>query len=212
MRTVGIILKESRLAKGLTFVDIERETKIRVKFLEAIEADDYTKLPSVSYAKGFVKNYSDYLGLNSSNILAFFRRQIQEVPRSSLLPKGISEPLNRSWFQLTPGRFLALVLAGLALLFLGYLGLQYRTLQQPPTLVVNQPKDNFVTNISRLDILGKSDPDATVIVNNVSVLVRSDGQFFDQIMLDPGVNRVVIVATSRYGKSTTVQKNVAFQQ
>lgn len=211
MRTVGIILKEARIAKGLTFADIERETKIRAKFLEAIEADDYSQLPSVSYAKGFVKNYCEFLGLNSHNILAFFRRQTHEVSRSSILPKQ-EESLNRTWFQLTPGRFLALVLVGLALLFLGYLGLQYRSLQEPPTLVVSEPKNNLANNTSRLDILGRTDPDATVTVNNVSVLVRSDGQFFDQISLDPGVNHIIIAATSRYGKTTTVRKDVAFQQ
>lgn len=211
MRTVGTILKEARLAKGLTFTDVEEKTKIRTKFLEAIEADDYSKLPSVSYAKGFVKNYADLLGLNSNNILAFFRRQTREVSRASLLPKE-SEDMGRGLFQLTPGRFLALILLGLAFLFLGYLGIQYRTLQEAPSLAVTEPKNNLVTNSSRLDILGKTDPDATVTVNNVSVLVRGDGQFFDQITLDPGINHIEITATSRFGKTTSLIKNVAYQQ
>lgn len=211
MRTVGIILKEARQAKGYTLAQVERETKIRIKFLEAIEADDYTKLPSQAYAKGFVKNYSDYLGLNSHNVLAFFRRQTKEVPRSSLLPKGVSEPLNRTWFQLTPGKFLALILAGLGIIFLSYLGLQYNRLSQSPALTVTQPKDNLVVSEARLDVFGKTDPDATVTVNNISVLVRSDGQFFDQLTLDPGVNKITITATSRYGKVTTINKDVAYQ-
>lgn len=210
MKTVGLILKETRTAKNLTLDDIEKVTKIRARFLEAIEADDYSKLPSVTYAKGFVKNYAEYLGLNTGHILAFFRRQTRETPKSSLLPKQ-EEPLNRTWLQLTPGRFLALILIGLASLFLGYLGLQYRDLQNPPTLIVSEPKDNLVSTSPRLDVLGKTDSDATITVNNISVLVRSDGQFFDQITLDQGINHVVFVATSRYGKTTTIQKNVAYQ-
>lgn len=211
MKTVGSILHEARISKGLLLDQVERDTKIRQKFLEAMESDDYSKLPSVAYAKGFVKNYSEYLGLNSNNVLAFFRRQTKEAPRSSLLPKGVADSLNKSVFQLTPGRFLAVLLTGLGALFLIYLGFQYRKLQQPPVLTIEQPKDKFVTNQRRLDILGSTDADATITINNVSVVVRSDGKFFDQVTLDPGVNQIVISATSRYGKSATVKREVAYQ-
>jgi len=137
MKTVGEVLKDSRVEHAYSIHDIEQGTKIRAKFVEAIEADDFSKLPSLSYAKGFVKNYSDFLGLDSDKILAFFRRQTNETPKSSLLPKGMEEPLNRSLLQLTPGRFIALIIIGLVSLFLLYLGFQYRALQQPPTLIID---------------------------------------------------------------------------
>src|SRR5690348_7972404 len=118
MKTVGSILHEARVAQKTTLAAAEQATKIRLKFLEAIESDDYSKLPSVSYAKGFVKNYSEYLGLDSGMVMAFFRRQTADVARSSLLPKEELEALNKSFFQLTPGKFLAFVLAVLVIVFL----------------------------------------------------------------------------------------------
>ena len=212
MKTVGKMLRDSRVARGYTVGDIEQGTKIRVKFLEAIEADDFTKLPSLSYAKGFVKNYSDFLGLDSGRTLAFFRRQTNETPKSSLLPKGMEGSLNRSLWQLTPGRFVALIIIGLVSLFLLYLGFQYRALQQPPALVIDSPANHAVVGDSRLEILGKTNPDATVTINGVSVLVRGDGRFFDQVALDPGVNKFTVVATSRLGKSTTVVRDIGLKQ
>lgn len=212
MRTVGTILRETREKKGLTLPAVEASTKIRKKYLEAMEDDQYNRLPSPAYAKGFVKNYSEYLGLNSKNMIAFFRRQIAEVPKSSLLPKGVADPLNKPVFRLTPGNFLAFILFGMVTMVLGYFGLQYQKLQQPPELVIESPKEQTVTSERRIDILGKTDPDATVTVNSVSVLVRSDGQFFDQIQLIPGVNKITILATSRYGKTNTVTREVAFQE
>lgn len=211
MKTVGGILQEARIAKKIKLEEAEQATKIRLKFLEAIETDDYSVLPSVSYAKGFVKNYSEYLGLDSRMVLAFFRRQTLEVTRSSLLPKGIEEPLNRSFFRLTPGKFLALILAILAVVFLAYFGLQYSKLNAPPSLSVESPQNQLVTTERRVDILGKTDPDATVTVNGISVLVRSDGKFFDQVALEGGVNKITIVATSRYGKITTIVREVGMQ-
>ncbi|OGG35873.1 hypothetical protein A2363_04660 [Candidatus Gottesmanbacteria bacterium RIFOXYB1_FULL_47_11] len=211
MKTVGNILHDARIAKKLPLEQAEAATKIRLKFLEAIEQDDYSTLPSLSYAKGFVKNYSEFLGLDSGMVLAFFRRQTTDVTRSSLLPKSEAAALNKSPLQLTPGKFLAGLLAALVLVFLGYLGLQYRKLNQAPVLSVDAPKNQLVIQEPRVDILGKTDSDATVTVNGTSVLVRTDGKFFDQVSLTPGVNKITIVATSRFGKSTTIVREVGLQ-
>jgi len=211
MKTVGSMLKEARFAKGYTLEEVESATKIRIKFLSAIEADDFSVLPTVTYAKGFVKNYSEYLGLDSHTILAFFRRQTLETPKSSLLPKGMAEPLNSPFFRLTPGRFLALVLTFLVVMFLLYLGIQYRTIRQPPKLTVDSPKQQEITHDRRIEVLGRTDPDATVTINGTSVLVRSDGRFFDQITLESGVNTVTVVAISRFGRTTTVTREVGLR-
>lgn len=212
MKTVGEILREARITKGYSLEQVEQATKIRRKFLDAIEADDYTKLPSLAYAKGFVKNYSTFLGIDRDTVLAFFRRQTREVSRTSLLPKGMAEPLNKPWFQLTPGRFLGILGAGLGAVFLLYFGMQYRRLNQPPALAVETPKDQIVTIDKRIDVLGRTDTDATVTVNGFSLVVRSDGRFFSQVVLEPGVNTVTVVATSRFGKATTVTRKVGLQQ
>lgn len=202
MRTVGDMLREARVNKSLTLQEVEEGTKIRLKFLNAIEANDFSLMPSISYAKGFVKNYAEFLGLDAATVLAFFRRQTVEVTRSSLLPKGMNEPLNRSMLQLTPGRFITFLIITLVLMFLLYLGLQYRTLQRVPTLAIDEPQNQEVVTDKRIDVLGKTEPDATVTINGVSVLVRGDGKFFDQVNLDQGVNKLTVVATSRLGKTT----------
>lgn len=209
MKTVGSIFKEARILKGLSLEQVEKATKIRTKFLESIEADDYTTLPSSAYAKGFVKNYSDFLDLESTRVLAFFRRQTKEPPRSTLLPKEEQE-IEKTFFRLTPGRFLALFIFGLIVLFLSYLGLQYRKLQSSPSILLDSPKETLVHE-KRIDVFGKTDPDATVTVNGVSVFVRSDGRFFDQRNLEEGKNMITIVSASRYGKTTTVEKEVTYE-
>ena len=211
MKTVGSIFRQAREKKHLTLDDVERATKIRKKFLSDIERDDYANLPSPAYAKGFVKNYSDFLGLDETNVLAYYRRQTAEVPKSSLLPKKVDAALAPAPLRMTPGRFLGLLVGVLVIIFIGYLALQYRTIQLPPALSMESPKENLVSNEQRIEVLGTTDPDATVMINGVSVLVRSDGKFFDQVVLEPGVNTVMVVATSRFGKSTTIKRDVGYQ-
>lgn len=212
MKTVGFILKEARLNKKFTLAQVESATKIRLKFLEAIENDDYAKLPSLNYAKGFVKNYAEFLGLSESDVLAFFRRQTTEAPKSSLLPKSPNVTLNHSIFRLTPGRFLSGILVGLVGIFLLYFLFQYQRLNMPPNLTIISPVDQFITTVRRIDVIGLTDSDATVTINGIGVLVRSDGRFFDQVSLEIGVNKINVTATSRFGKTTTLIREVGVQQ
>ncbi len=211
MKTVGNVLKEARLAKNLTLEDVEKMTKIRAKFLDAIEQDAYQLLPSPIYAKGFVKNYGEYLGLDSTRVMAFFRRQTVDVKRLSILPNK-SEDIESKGLRITPGRFIVYLIGAFIFVFLVYFGFQYQKLYMPPTLTITTPVQESIVKEKKLDILGTTNPDATVTVNGVSVTVRSGGQFFTQVTVEPGVNTITILATSRFGKTTTVTRNVGFQQ
>jgi len=211
MNTVGTMLKEARVAKGITLADVEKQTKIRLKFLEAIEQDAYHLLPSPVYAKGFVKNYSDYLGLDSNTIMAFFRRQSVDVKRTVILPKKAQE-IETKGLRLTPGRFITMLLIGLSVLFLSYFFIQYQNLQRPPELTIIKPIHESIVGEKKLDVMGKTNGDTTVTVNGLSVSVRGDGKFFTQVTLEPGVNTITVIATSRFGKTKTEVLKVGLQQ
>lgn len=195
----------------MSLEDVEKATRIRRKFLEAIENDDYTIIPSLAYARGFIKNYSEFLGLDSHTMLAFFRRESHDISKQSLLPKRSLFPQD-SLLRLTPGRFLIFLLGVCSILFLSYFVLQYRQLQAPPPLSIEKPEKEKIVEEGKVDVIGKTAADATVTVNGVSVLVRSDGNFFDQVSLNSGVNTITITATSRYGKSTTIVRKVGLKQ
>lgn len=212
MKTVGVMLKEARIAKGLTLQHVEQATKIREKFLLGIEADDFGRLPSLSYAKGFIRNYAEYLGIPSELVMAFFRRQTEESTRSSLLPKGVSDPLNTSFLQLTPGRFIGLLVTGLFVVFLFYFGSQYRNISRTPLLQLTSPADQSIVTQERVVVEGRTDPDATVTINGVSTIIRDDGRFYELVPVVLGVNKLSIIATSKFGKTTTITREVGFQQ
>lgn len=61
---VGQALSKARQERGLTHEDVERATKIRTRYLQALERDDYDALPGAVYAQGFVKTYANYLELD----------------------------------------------------------------------------------------------------------------------------------------------------
>ena len=65
---IGRILEGARKEKGLTLEEAERSTKIRRRYLEGLERDDYTVLPDAVYARGFLKTYANFLGLDGENL------------------------------------------------------------------------------------------------------------------------------------------------
>jgi cytoskeleton protein RodZ len=61
---IGNSLREARLRQGLEFPEIEQATKIRGKYLRALEEEQFEVLPAQTYVKGFLRNYADFLGLD----------------------------------------------------------------------------------------------------------------------------------------------------
>src|ERR687896_1801383 len=64
MFEIGNSLREARLRQGLDFPEIEQGTKIRGKYLRALEDEQFDILPAQTYVKGFLRSYAEYLGLD----------------------------------------------------------------------------------------------------------------------------------------------------
>jgi len=64
MFEIGNSLREARLRQGLDFPEVEQATKIRGKYLRALEDEQFDILPGQTYVKGFLRTYSEYLGLD----------------------------------------------------------------------------------------------------------------------------------------------------
>jgi cytoskeleton protein RodZ len=61
---IGRILEHKRKEKGLSLEEVEQATKIRKRYLDGLEREDYAVLPAGVYARGFLKTYANYLGLD----------------------------------------------------------------------------------------------------------------------------------------------------
>ncbi|AKG35152.1 helix-turn-helix domain-containing protein [Paenibacillus durus] len=69
MSELGRQLKEARLQKGMSLDDVQEVTKIRKKYLEAIETGDYKVLPGSFYVRAFIKTYAEAVGVNPDELI-----------------------------------------------------------------------------------------------------------------------------------------------
>lgn len=211
MLTIGEILKKARLEKKLEFEEIEKTLKIRKKFLTALEENAWDKLPSLPYIKGFLRNYSAYLGLKPEEMVAIFRRQFQEKDKTKLLPSGLTNPINEPVFHITPKLTVTFVISIFLLLFFGYLFLQYKTYTSLPFLSVEKPLEGEILNTDKVIVTGKTDNDAVISINNQKIAVSANGEFATTITLPPGVNTLLIESTGKSGKKRAINRTVEIQ-
>ncbi len=207
MKTVGEILKEARREQNLTLEEAESETKIRQKYLEALEDNDWQKLPSLTYTKGFIKNYAQFLGLNLELVMAFFRRQSAEVEKIKVMPKGLSEPLNEPFLRLTPSKIIGGFVLILLFLFFFWLFGQYRSFVGVPNVVLDQPQENEVIKGDTVDIVGRTDPWVTLAINGQEVRVVN-GKFSQEIAVNAGTVKINITATNKFGRKQEITRTV----
>jgi len=93
MEDIGHKLREARERLGLTLIEVERITRIRVHYLKMLEEGKIDTMPSVVQARGFLNNYAEFLGLNTAAVLDDFATELQSNhKRKNAKPVAISPP------------------------------------------------------------------------------------------------------------------------
>ena len=90
-KTVGAILKEARLAKGISLADAEKGTSIRSRYLQAVENDEYDKTPGEVFLKGIIRNYGNFLGLNGPELVNEYKASAAGMAAEAVRSQGIRE-------------------------------------------------------------------------------------------------------------------------
>ncbi len=81
MESLGEKLKTARNEKGLSIDQISRDTNISIRYLEALESENFSIFPGEPYLIGFIKNYGAYLDLDIQKLISLYRAlKIQEQP------------------------------------------------------------------------------------------------------------------------------------
>jgi cytoskeletal protein RodZ len=83
---IGSTLREARMREHIDIAEVEAQTKIRAKYLRAIENEEWDLLPGPVYAKSFLRSYGDYLGLDSRMLVDEFRRRYERPSEQEIRP------------------------------------------------------------------------------------------------------------------------------
>ncbi|MBC7342562.1 MAG: helix-turn-helix domain-containing protein [Clostridia bacterium] len=142
MGGLGETLRAARERKGVSLKQAEEATKIRSKYLEALEREDFGALPGKVYAIGFAKTYAKFLGLNSEEVAHQCRSQLSELDRGhggeEDLPATVYlVPKNQPWRRYI--RATAAFLVVLCLLLGAYWAINHVLVSSPALTSNNHP-------------------------------------------------------------------------
>jgi cytoskeleton protein RodZ len=119
MPDIGATLREARMRQRIDISEVESETKIRAKYLRALENEEWDLLPGPTYVKSFLRTYAEALGLDGKLLIEEYKlrhERLSDVEMQPIRPPGAREPRRRR--RVGSGRGWA-VLAVVALLIVG---------------------------------------------------------------------------------------------
>jgi cytoskeletal protein RodZ len=170
---VGPSLPERLIAarerKGVDLLRAERETKIRARYLAALEAGDYGDLPGSVYTKGFLRNYALYLGLDPEDVTRQWKRERGDLAMPAEPVLSVPRPLEapRQGFTISPVLVVAVLLLVLIATFGVYLGVQLLRYNKPPTIAVTDPPQAVLSvpdGTTSYTLRGTSIPGASITI------------------------------------------------
>jgi cytoskeleton protein RodZ len=186
MPGIGETLREARVRQRVNIEELEQSTKIRAKYLRALENEEFGLLPGPTYVRSFLRTYAEKLGLDANLLVEEFRAQYEEPEPVEIQPIA-STPRDARRRPPTPrfGPGAAIVVAGIALLaFLLILGL---------TSDDNEPNETVDTGPAKTQPATPNKPAEPAPAQRVELRVIP--AFPTYVCVDRGPERVVYEGT-----------------
>lgn len=202
---LGGKFKKTREEKNLTLEDLVSITHVEKKYLQAIEEGNYKLLPKTNvHRQAYIREYCQALNLNCEEFLSKFK---EETKHEKISP----EPANSyQKYYLTSisiflrNIFILIIIAA----FFTYFGFQIKGILNPPKLNVFSPSEGQIVDNLTVLVQGEAEKESQLTVNGKEIMLNEKGQFESAIDLAEGLNTIVISATKKHGKTTTVTRHV----
>jgi len=199
---VGEKLREARETRGVDLFRVERDTKIRVKYLGALEDGEFADLPGDVYARGFLRNYASYLGLDPDEIEEEWRQEAGHATPVRPTIVGPQPLTMRRKVVFEQSHVVIGIVAVIILVVAGYFGFQLtRYLSYPTLAVASAGASPVVVGIgdTQYVLTGTATPNTTVLISwngqdPKTVIADDSGHWTFQAVLQAGSNQFDITA------------------
>ena len=218
MSKLGEILRAQREKKAITLEQAAADTRIREKFLKALENGDYVSLPGAVYTKGFLRNYAEYLDLDTDELIPLYqheRGQPEPPQTKSFKPY---RPIARRSLVFRPVVFVPVIVIAAVSLFAGYIYYQFTTFAVKPRLEVTEPATDLNASTSELVVRGVTVPEGRITVRIFpgpdtlgDIRPDPDGRFVVTVGLKPGANHLEVETLDAAGKTNRVSRTIQYQ-
>jgi transcriptional regulator with XRE-family HTH domain len=214
---LGEILRARREKKNITLEQAAADTRIREKFLKALEDGDYQSLPGAVYTKGFLRNYAEYLDLETDELIPLYQHERGQPEPSQTKTFKPYRPVVHRGLIFRPVVFVPVILLAGVGLFVGYLYYQFTTFATLPRLEVTDPASDEFASSGDLVVRGITVPDGRITVRVYpgpdtfgDIRPGRDGSFVTSVALKPGANHIEVEVLDAAGKTNRVSRTIQY--
>ena len=206
IQSLGERIKRTRRKKKISLVKMEGLTKIRSRYIEALEKGEYEKLPGDIYIRGFLRKIARVLHMDEARLIGLYLTETQGKDRKKT-PLDIMKGLPQARFIITPKWIFVFFTILSVFIIGGYIWYQISGFAAAPTLNIDKPaKEDLIVKTDQINVSGVTDPGSNLTINGQAIPVDLNGRFSEVVKLKEGLNQIVISAANRIGKEVT--KNI----
>jgi len=201
-------LERARTEKTISIAKAAQKTGINQKYIVALETGQFNKLPAGVYVRKFLSEYALFLGLDVNEILEIYDeaagRKENEKTEKIFIKKTSKINYYFNFPKILKGFFIFLTV----FICVAYLGIYLRKIVLPPKLIIMQPIENLTTDKNLIEVVGSTEREAEIKINEETVLVNGSGNFSKEINLKDGLNVILISAKKKYSKTNEISKKI----
>jgi cytoskeleton protein RodZ len=190
MFEIGSSLREARMRRGLELSQVERDTRIRPRYLMALEEEQFDVLPGPAYTRGFLRTYADYLGLDAQRFIDEYNSRFapQTEEPVGAVPVRIQRPRRVTrWFVVVP---VALILALIG----------WQATRSSPHHAATPPPTTTTQIVKQLKVAPPAKPKVARLM-----LVASRGRCWVEVRRGSANGAIIFLRTLEQGDSASVR-------
>src|SRR4030042_2077372 len=179
------------------------------KYLEAMEKDQWHKLPGEIYAKNFLKKYCEFLALDTQQL----QLDWQKIPCFKLkdYQQDFNKKTNSQDFFNLPKTLKITLISIIICALLIYFVWQINQFIKAPEIILYHPITDLTLSEKTLTISGKTESEVNLKINNENIVLDKNNEFFQTLTLQPGLNTLKIEGKKKYSKTRIIERNIILE-
>lgn len=207
---LGAKFKKSREDFGINLATASKTTHIPAEYLDALEKNRFSDLPKAKvYRYNYVREYATFLHLDETAALEQFNEENGLKGIGVIHPKQTIKNVPLFSISIFARN---LLIAGFILLFAGYLAWQVKQVLNPPKLTVYSPAEGITLTENQVTVQGETEKECKLAINGQEIMPDEKGRFNLVLDLADGLNTIVITATKKHGKVSTVTRHIVVKK
>ncbi|MBD3300326.1 MAG: hypothetical protein GF347_03160 [Candidatus Moranbacteria bacterium] len=204
--TLGRLLKTERERLKISLEKAASILMVRKIHLINLENDIYDYFPEGVYFRGFLRNYARLLGLDENKIFEYYECQLEIMEGKKKINDDINKgdkaqpDSGRFNFILTPDILLKLFSVVILLVIIYFFVRVVTGISKVPKLVIESPMDNQIVFDRNLLVVGHTNPDSNLKINNEEIPLTESGSFEEEVILMRGVNEINISVKNKFAR------------